>query len=797
MNAVLKPVACFHCGQPVPAASRWEASIDGKPRPMCCPGCAAAAQAIVDGGLGDYYDTRTEYAARQDESCDAPELALYDQDPAATEGAFSVEGIRCAACVWLIERRLARIPGVTDVGLNVATERLQVQWEPGRCRPSDVVRALRGIGYNAYPYDAKQHGEQLERARKKLFRQLFIAGLSMMQVMMYAVPVYLADDGTMDAPMLALMQWSSFLLTVPAVVYSAQSFFRGAWLDIRRGMPGMDVPVALGIGAAFAGSIAALLRRSGEVYFDSITMFIFLLLASRYFELGARRKAARALEGMQRALPASGLRMPGFPRDRSTQVVAASALQPGDTILVQPGQAVAADGVIVEGDTEVDLSLLTGESRTQRKGPGDQLPGGAVNAAQAVVLRVSAAARDSTLALLVRLVERAGQGKPRLALWADKVAAWFVAALLGLTVVVFAAWQLVDPSRAWQAAIAVLVISCPCALSLATPTALAAATDRLLRRGVLAVQPHVLESLARATHVVFDKTGTLTLGRPELRRTVALGALDEAACLQLAAALEAANAHPIGLALRAAAGTTQGEAQELRYLVGEGVEGTVAGVRYRLGGAGFVGGIAPGAVPGDGDKGATRVWLGAQTGWLARFELADGVRPEAGDVVRRFHQAGKKVVLLSGDQQEAAQEVARQLGIDEALGGRLPQQKLDYVRALQASGAVVAMVGDGVNDAAVLRGADVSFAMGGGAALAQLNADCVLLGGGLGPLADAADTARRTLGVIRQNLVWATVYNLAAIPAAACGLLNPWLSGIGMAASSALVVGNALRLRRG
>jgi Cu2+-exporting ATPase len=795
MNAVPSPLACFHCGLPVPAGSRWEAQVEGTLRPMCCPGCAAAAQAIADGGLAGYYSTRTEYAARFDGAGgDAPELALYDRDAGASGGVFSVEGIRCAACVWLIERRLARLPGVSAVSLNVATERLQLSWEPGQCRPSDVVRALRAIGYGACPYDADLHAGQLERARKKLFRQLFIAGLSMMQVMMYAVPAYLATDGTMDASMAALMQWASLLLTVPALLYSAQPFFRGAWLDVRRGMPGMDVPVALGIGAAFAGSVVSVLRGAGEVYFDSITMFIFLLLASRYFELGARRKAARALEGLHRALPASSLRMPGYPHERATELVAAGALQPGDFILVQPGQAVAADGVLVEGATEVDLALLTGESRTQRKGVGDELPGGAVNAAQAVVLRVTAAACDSTLALLVRLVERAGQGKPRLALWADKVAAWFVAALLVLTVAVFVAWQFVDPARAWAAAIAVLVVSCPCALSLATPTALAAATDRLLGHGALAVQPHVLETLARATHIVFDKTGTLTLGRPELRRTAVLGGLDERTCLQLAAALEAANAHPIGLALRAAAGPVLAAASGLRYVVGEGVEGMVGGVRYRLGSAPFVGAITPDCAAGAGAPGA---WLGTDTGWLARFELADGLRPEAAGVVRRFHEAGKQVVLLSGDQQDAAQAVAAQLGIQTALGGQLPQQKLDYVRALQERGAVVAMVGDGINDAAVLRGADVSFAMGAGAALAQLNADCVLLGDALAPLADAADTARRTLAVIRQNLAWAAVYNLAAIPAAACGLLNPWLSGVGMAASSALVVGNALRLRRG
>jgi Cu2+-exporting ATPase len=619
----------------------------------------------------------------------------------------------------------------------------------------------------------------------------------MMQVMMYAFPVYMATDGTMDAGMRALMQWASFALTVPAVLYSARPFFRGAWLDIRRGMPGMDVPVALGIGAAFAGSVVSLLRGTGEVYFDSITMFIFLLLASRYFELGARRKAAHALEGLQRAMPASSQRMPGYPVDRSTEMVAAAALQPADVVLVAPGQAVPADGVIIEGETEVDLALLTGESRTRRMAQGDVLPGGAVNAAQPIVLRVTAAARDSTLALLVRLVERAGQGKPQLALWADRVAAWFVAALLLLTVGVFAAWHVIDPSRAWSTAIAVLVVSCPCALSLATPTALAAATDRLLRRGALAVQPHVLETLARATHVVFDKTGTLTLGRPVLRRAVSLGESGEEECLRIAAALEAANAHPIAQAIKAATGVCQSAATDVRYVVGEGVEGVVCAVRYRIGSAHFVTALAGTCAEPPVAAGVTSIWLGTEGRWLARFDLADGVRVEAQDIVERFHAAGKKIVLLSGDEPQAVHAVARQLGIDEALGGQLPQDKLDYVRGLQAAGSVVAMVGDGINDAAVLRGADVSFAMGGGAALAQLNADCVLLGDGLAPLADAADTAQRTLAVIRQNLAWATLYNVVAIPAAACGLLNPWLSGIGMAASSALVVANAMRLRRG
>ena len=744
-------------------------------------------QAIVDGGFADYYATRTAYAAQADiGAANAPELDLVDGGDADGAASFTVEGIRCAACVWLIERRLHGLPGVLDVSLNVATERLFVRWDPSGCRASNILRTLRAIGYIAYPYDARRHGEQLERARKKLFRQLFVAGLSMMQVMMYAVPVYMADDGTMDAAMTALMHWAAFFLTLPAVLYSAQPFFKGAWRDLRRGTAGMDVPVALGIGAAFAGSLQALVSGNGDVYFDSVTMFVFLLLGSRYLELGARRKAAGALERLQQGLPPSALRLRGDPQRRDTELVTASSLRVGDLVLVRAGQAAPADGMIVEGGTDVDLALLTGESRTQRRGVGDLVPGGAVNAGDAIVLRVTSTAHDSTLAMLVRLVERAGQGKPALALWADRVAAWFVLGLLVLTVLAYFAWLQVDPNpdKAWQVAIAVLVVSCPCALSLATPTALAAATDRLLRRGVLSVQPHTLETFDRATHVVFDKTGTLTHGRPVLRQTLSVGSLAGFDCLRIAAALEADNPHPLALGIREAAIGQPGEAaraERTQSVVGQGVEGWVDGRYYRLGSASWVAGVAGGMARAAAPVGTTSVWLGNSEGWLARFDLADGLRADAAEVVRRIRASGKTVILLSGDEQHAAQAVAARLGISTAIGGKLPQEKLAYVRRLQQDGAIVAMVGDGIN---------------GGAELAQLHADGVLMGDSLAPLADTLDTARRTLAVIRQNLTWATVYNVAAIPAAATGLLNPWLAGIGMAASSAVVVLNALRLRK-
>ncbi|WP_229423588.1 heavy metal translocating P-type ATPase [Massilia frigida] len=800
MSAQPFAAACFHCGLPVALGSSWSVRIDGAPRPMCCPGCEAVAQGIVEAGLADYYRTRSVFADRA-EGVDLvpPELALYDSATAATaatagearEGVFSLDGIRCAACVWLIERRLARLPGVREAQVNVATERLHMTWDAALCKPSDIVQALRGIGYTAYPYQAAQHGAQLERHRKKQFRQLFVAGLSMMQVMMYALPAYIADEGTMDAPMAALMQWASLLLTIPAVLYSAQPFFRGAWASLRARMPGMDLPVAIGIGAAFGASVLATLRGSGEVYYDSVTMFIFLLLASRYLEQMARRKAARALEDLQRALPASAQRLSKWPGSRQATMVAAASLAEGDVILVEPGSAVAADGIILEGYTDVDLALLTGESRAQARVPGDELPGGAINTTQAIVLRVTRVASDSTLARLVKLVEKAGQGKPRIAQWADQVAAWFVVGLLLLTVAVFIGWQLVDPARAWQVAIAVLVVSCPCALSLATPTALAAATDALVRRGVLVVQPHVLETLQRATHIVFDKTGTLTEGRPVLRHVEPLAGLTAARCLQVAAALEAGSAHPLALAIRTAGADGGLRADQLHSEAGQGVEGVVDGVRYHLGRDGYAG-AAPVAVWPD----VSNVYLGANGIVLARFELADALRADAPEVVRRFRARGQTVILLSGDDQAVVSRTGAALGIDTAIGQQLPEQKLAYVQQLQAAGAVVAMVGDGINDAAVLRAADVSFAMGGGAALAQLSADCVLLSNRLAALDDAATGAARALRIIRQNLAWASVYNCVAIPAAAFGLINPWLSAAGMSLSSAVVVINALRLRR-
>ncbi len=809
MNPTAPPIqpahltACFHCGLPVPADTRWSVKIDAIEQPMCCPGCEAVAQSIVDNGLSDYYRTRqrlpqgvTETIPQALKLYDGPELAAqFTRADGNAEATLSIEGIRCAACVWLIERRLAQVPGLTAANVNVATEKLQVRWDASLCKPSDILQAVHEVGYTAYPFDPIQHGELLRKNARQMFKRWFVAGLSMMQVMMYAVPAYLTEDGGIEPEMAQLMRWASLLLTIPAVFYSASPFFKGAFADLRQRRLGMDVPVALGIAAAFIGSVHATWVNQGDVYFDSITMFIFLLLGSRYLELLARRRAASSLERLQHALPDAAWLLKAFPNNRSTTQVLATQLQTGDVVLVKPGEPVPADGVILEGETAIDLSLLTGESKPQAKQVGAMVAGGAINLSAPIFVRVDKVAKDSTLAALIRLIERAGQGKPVIAQWADRVAAWFVAGLLLLAVAVLLFWLWHDASRAWPVAIAVLVVSCPCALSLATPSALAAATNRLLHQGVLVIQPHVLETLHRATHVVFDKTGTLTEGRPVLRQLTLLGTHTEPQVLRIAAALEAGSAHPIAHAFASFA-DTELQAVQTVFIQGQGIEAQIAGRPYRIGSASFVAGLA-GEVPAHvSAAGVTEIYLGTEREWIARFALADGLKPEAKSTVAWFKARGLRVILLSGDAPDIATEVASILTMDEAHGAMLPQQKMAFVQELQRQGATVVMVGDGINDAAVLRAADVSFAMGSGAALAQSHADAVLLTAGLGSLRETSITADACMRVVRQNLAWATLYNLAAIPAAAIGVLTPWMAGVGMSASSALVVLNALRLQR-
>jgi Cu2+-exporting ATPase len=807
--------ACYHCGLAVPRGTQFAVTIAGAPREMCCAGCQAVAQAIVDNGLDDYYRHRDALPESPREALPAVlgDLALYDHPDVQQsfvrplseherEASLILEGITCAACVWLNEQHLTRQAGVTAVEINYATRRARVRWDERRIRLSGILAAVAAIGYHAYPYDAARSEEIAKRERRSALWRLFVAGFGMMQVMMYAVPVYLAEEGTMSADIEGLMRWASLVLTLPVVLYSAAPFFRNAWRDLRLKRVGMDVPVALGVGAAFVASLWATFIGAGEVYFDSVTMFVFLLLGGRYLEMLARHQSVRSIERVGRALPAFAERLTAYPALETERVIV-STLQPGDRVLVAPGQTIPADGSVLQGESEVDESLLTGESRPLAKTAGSELTGGTVNVRSPLVQVVEKVGEATRLASVVRLMERAITEKPRVVQLADRVAAWFVAALLLLALATGIAWSQIDASRALWVFVSVLVVSCPCALSLATPAALAVATGAFSRLGLLVSRGHAIETLARADHFVFDKTGTLTWGRLRLHETLPLAGETESEALKLAAALEQGSEHAIGVALREAekAGGFRPAPQSLQSFTGEGVEGTLAGRRLRLGRPEFAGALHGQLLPVPAQAqfatGDTCVALADETGWLAVFRLGDQLRSEAGDLVRRLRDLGCRVTLLSGDSAEAVGQVAGVLLIKDAHGGMTPQGKHDFIAALQAKGAVVAMVGDGVNDAPVLAQAQVSVAMGGGTELARNQADIVLLGENLVRLAEAVGLARRTQRIVRQNLAWAFAYNLTAIPLAMLGWITPWMAGIGMSASSLLVVANALRLQRG
>jgi len=772
---------------------------------MCCHGCQAVARAIVEGGLGDFYRFRTEKSpqARELVPEQLRELQLYDREDLQKgfvqqeigeerEAALILEGIVCAACVWLNERHVKALPGVLDFSVNYATHRARVRWDNQRIRLSQILEAISAIGYHAHPFDPGRQEQVYKKEKTLALRRLAVAGLAMVQVMMLAVALYAGDYEGMSDDLRSFLRWVSLLLTTPVIAYAARPFFSAAWRDLKRYQLGMDVPVSLAISAAFAASAWATLSGRGEIYFDSVAMFTFFLLAGRFLEMGARHRAGQAAEELVKLLPATAARLSEAGEER----VPVADLAPGDRVLIRPGEAVPADGRVLEGQSSVDESLLTGESLPQRRGVGDSLVGGSVNNESPLVMQVEQVGEATVLSAIVRLLDRAQTEKPAVARLADRVAGWFVAALLLIAGIVAWWWWQHDPAHAFSVTLSVLVVTCPCALSLATPAALTAATGALTRLGVLTTRGHALETLARATHVIFDKTGTLTEGRLRLEQVQVLGAVDRDRCLELAAALEQGSEHPIAGALRAET-ACELRAEALSAIPGCGIEGLVAGSRYRIGTPDFVLGLQPGAAahPVPLPATATGVVLGDAQGILAHFEFGDRLRDQAADSVRQIRALGIEVELLSGDQAAAVQRVADELGIEHYRARCLPQDKLRHIQALQAAGAVVAMVGDGVNDAPVLAAAQVSLAMGGGTQLAHASADMVLLSEQLPHLAEAIRTSRRTLTIIRQNLGWALVYNLFALPLAAAGWIAPWMAAIGMSTSSLVVVVNALRLR--
>lgn len=800
---------CFHCGLPIPARVNFPVRLNDHSAATCCAGCQAVAQTIIDNGLGEYYQHRQNTAGKVDPLPDEvlQQLKLYDNDEIqhsfvlnesteTREAALILEGITCSACVWLNERHLSGIKGVLSADINYTSHRARVRWDNTQIKLSQILEAIASIGYRAHPFDAARQEALAQQERKTALLRIYLAGLSMMQVMMYAVPLYVAEAGDMSRDMEGLMRWASLILTLPVVLYSSIPFYQGSWRDLKAGRAGMDVPVALGVLTAFAASTWATITQSGEVYFDSVSMFVFLLLGGRYLEMLARRKAGSAVEKLVKLIPSFAHRLPDYPQDKAPQEAAVAQLQVGDYLLVREGEIIPADGIIIEGNTQVDEALLTGEGRPIDKHCGDELIGGALNRANPVVLQISRIGAQSTLSGIVRLLDKAIAEKPRFSQLADRVSAWFVVALLLIAAATAIGWYAHDPQRALWITVSVLVVSCPCALSLAAPAALATATGKLAQLGLLITQGHALETLSRVDCVVFDKTGTLTTGQMQIIDRFYFG--DPAHADAIATSLEQQSSHPIAHAFSQIQTKHQPTAGNIRYSPGSGIEGVCEHTTYRIGNyshvAELVGTVScPGFVaPTD----ATLVYLGREGTWLACYAIADELRPEAPAVIKLLQQQEKQLLLLSGDRRTSVESLARRLQLPDWQAECTPRQKLEVLADLQQQGKSVLMIGDGINDAPVLAAAQVSIAIGSGSDIARASGDMVLLVESLRPVMSGLDLSRRCMAIIRQNLAWALIYNVIALPLAIAGLVTPWLAGLGMAGSSLLVVANALRLAR-
>ena len=804
---------CYHCSSSILPNELIEAELGGVRRQFCCPGCMAIAQTIHGEGLEVFYARRSQAGEKPAAylATDAiPEkLKPYDdpslrgrftrpyEDGGDLEATLRLEKIRCAACVWLSEQHLRRIPGVKDVQINYVTQKAIVRFDPEKASLARLLFEIERIGYEAWPFEPSLSVERAKKEKRQLLTRLGVALLGMMQVMMYAWPTYVNADITPEFEI--LLGWTSWALTVPVMVYSAGPIFQAAWRSIQTfrqtHLLGMDVPIALALALAFTAGTINLIKGSGQSYFDSITMFVAFILAARYVELLARQDAQGGAEALAKQLPATCERLVNYPDPQNVEVVPVVNCNPGDVLRVPPGEVVPADGTLIENISALDESLLTGESKPVEKKIGDRVYAGTHNILNPLIMRIDAVGQSTRIAGIASLLDQALLAKPVMVSLAEKWAAYFVAFLLVSAFVSSAVWLYFDPSQAWTVLVSVLVASCPCALSLAVPTAMAAAQGAVTKLGLLIVRGHVLEGLVQATDLVLDKTGTLTMGQPELQEIIHLrpGFRREDA-LALAIALEAGQRHPLALSLlRAAELENLSPAVLSAPVINQLGKGLSSGA-YRLGSAVWLG------LPQDlsskeaGQYG--QVHLADDVGLIATFVFLDSPRAGLKRLLQAAHSKNITVHLISGDDPATVKWWANHVGIKNYQGACTPEEKYEYIERLQNEKRFVWAIGDGVNDAPLLARADISIAVGAGAPLAAAGADAILTASSLEPLAKSLALAEKTKRIIKENLLWALIYNVLAIPAAMLGLVNPWVAGIGMSLSSLAVTLNAWRLRK-
>ena len=780
--------------------------MDGIETPFCCVGCRAVAQFIEGSGLQAFYTHREQPQPESSLPADSPNAERwrrYDssalrqryvkQTGQYAEATVDIGGMYCSACVWLLNRAVGAVDEVIDLSVNPSIGRAVIRWDIEKMPFGELLLSISRLGFSPRPLAPGIAERDGDAERKLALRRLIVAAAAGMQAMMFAVALYFGDAYGIEARLEQFLRGLSLLVTVPIVFYSARPFFDGAIRGLRARTPGMDLPVSLAIVLAFSASVFATVTGSGEIYFDSVAMFVLFLSGTRYLEMRARHRSDDYTRALANLLPETVTRID----DHGNSVVSLDDVSVGDTLLLRPGDIVPVDGRVVSGELAVDESVLTGEAMPQRRQTTSEVFAGSTIGSGSAAVEVKHVGANTNLAEIGRLIERARSDRPRIAQLADRIAGRFVMAIFAVALLTAAIWLIIDPTQAFEVVLATLVVTCPCALALATPAALATATSQLARNGFLLIRARVLDVLAGQATFVFDKTGTLTAGRPQVVATEIFrrdGTDPSRHWLAVANAMETRSEHVLA---RAFTGYGTGlEASNFTMQAGFGVEAEVAGERYRLGSQRFVGQLCrlPDYSP-DTD-GATEIWLADSSGPCARFRIADQLRDDAASTVAALRNLGYRLVVASGDREVAVASAARSLGIEEWHAELTPREKLDLIGGLRTDGDPVIMIGDGINDAPVLAAADASVAMDAGTALARASADSIVLGARLRTIRDAVSVARRTRQIVRQNLTWAIGYNAVAVPLAASGALTPWMAALGMSLSSVLVVGNALRLKR-
>lgn len=793
---------CFHCGEPL-RGSTLTARVEQRDEPVCCSGCQAVAELIAGTGLGDFYRYRDGSSVRPRDESQSDQWRVYaDPQFAAqfsrttseqTSVTLLIEGLRCSACSWLIDQVLRRHAGVHDVSVNAATGRASVIWDGTKLNLADIMRTIAQLGYVPHPVTDETVTRALREERRDSLKRLAVAGFGMMQVMMFAVAVYSAElaNEIMEPRLLRYFRMVSLLVATPVMFHAGAPILMSAWNSLRSRSIGMDVPVSIALLLAYGASVwNTFSGAGGEVYFDSVTMFIFFLTLGRFVQMSVRQHTAGVTDALARQLPSIAHRV----GENGIEDVPVTSLRVGDVIQVRRGEVLPADGQLLDTDAHIDEALLTGESLPVHRKAGERVVAGTLNVDGSVSIEITALGADTALSHIVSLMQRAQTYKPVLARNADSAAAKFLGYVLigaGLTC---AAWLALDPSRSFAATLAVLVVACPCAFAIAMPAALASATASLARHGILLTDPDALESLSKVDHLIFDKTGTLTRGELRISKCISLAGVTEQQSLHIAALLEQASEHPLARAF--APYLDKGTVEDLQTIAGRGVQGRIDGRLYRIGTPDFVAELRHKqhqSMP-PADLIGSVIALGDEQRALAWFELTDTLRSAAPIAVSQLRSLDIEPQILSGDGHEAVQAVARQCEITEHFARYCAQQKLAHVLDLQKEGKRVAVIGDGVNDAPVLGAADVSIAMGRGAALAHASAGLVLVSDNLAALPEAVLLARRTLRIAKQNLLWAAIYNLGSIPLAAVGFIPPWLAALGMSLSSVAVMLNSTRL---